>query len=175
MTNTPVSTKFEASNGIVVEQFLDKSILVGSSPLGSAQFLVALMEFAAHQRDEELGRWRSKERPEYVVYQNFPDDVQVTNETNGVGLRYTRGDKTHLYTHADVAREYFRAHPKQEPWKDAKLGEVWSIQFHGQTMDMTCVRERNGLDLSFFSRTHLFATNHVGITAGTRLYPEEKS
>lgn len=145
-------TEFTASNGaqIILTNsgqtgyvLTENEERVSSAYLGFEE-MVAWREFEQHRRDEELGRWRWPENPDYVVYpviqsahemafgQNL--SVMVFHEPTGVLKGYCReedqgGDLTREYPGA--ARAYFKAHPERKPWEDAKAGEVWVIEVEG--------------------------------------------
>lgn len=87
----------------------------------------SLREFFLHERDAELGRWRSKQYPNWVVYTgDEPDWYRAFNEESGEWNHVKEGlswiDRPDLTA---VNREFLDAHPKPKPWHDAKSGEVW--------------------------------------------------
>ncbi len=120
--------KFTASNGMTVK------LGAGSPPrvVGrgwSAQLLepdeVALREFFRHERDEELGRWRWPEDPDYVVYP-YDDHVCVLYEKTGESwLVQPKGNLPDLPA-TNAMRAYYAAH--RPAWYDAEEGEVWIIE-----------------------------------------------
>lgn len=93
----------------------------------------AFRELLAAERDDSLGRWRSKEHPDYVVYPEPTGDHELTfgsginlvvlRESDGVVKGYSvaeddyPGDTTrpHDNPFALVARAYFAAHPEPKP------------------------------------------------------------
>lgn len=130
------TTEFKASNGYILQ---NKGGLIrikddmGVSTLLSYDFLnsadqTVLREFFRHERDEELGRWRWPENPDYVVY---PDGTSrtVNKESNGrvmvVSLHDRASMTTWLDSYVGAAKAYDAAHPLPKPWENAKQGEVW--------------------------------------------------
>lgn len=110
---------------------------VMGSPMG-----VAVGEFYQHLRDQELGRWRWPENPQYVVYEdkarcyiNQPA-VIVFNENDGASAMCGRDG---LYSASGIgaldkwcepaAAAYFAAHQLPKPWHDAEPGEVWVLEW----------------------------------------------
>ena len=176
-------TRFTASNGLYVEngQVYLPDGTRANADLSSVR-AVLLIEYGAHQaqaeRDAELGRWRSVEHPDWVVYPETawpePDVVRVLHELSGIHLTYRRGHPVRNRVGSMVAREYFAAHPVPEPkpWEQAERGEVWVLTYHGEEI----VVMRGVGDFA-----HLFApldddfsisVIHDGITAGRRIWPE---
>ncbi|MEW1990767.1 hypothetical protein [Microbacterium sp. NPDC078849] len=99
-----------------------------------ADALREFYDFASAQtwqakRDEELGRWRWPENPDYVALPRPRDGVRVVSESTGQTLDAQRdqyvGTEPTLF---GAANAYFVAHPPREPWHDARPGEVWVIQ-----------------------------------------------
>lgn len=134
-----MTTTFTASNGIEIE-ISEHGYLLGKGDYGSGptyatagpEGIDALREYLQHRRDAELGRWRSKKHPNYVVYpvEGKTREVRVTNEATGVTRSY-RDHPDYLEANSQirtlVAREYFAANPEPKPWHDAKPGEVWVL------------------------------------------------
>ena len=186
---------FRASDGARIEVHDNNSRIdikcTGSS--GEQHFLSvketqAAREFFQHERDEELGRWRWPENPDYVVYpviqsaherafrQNL--SVMVFHEPTGVLKGYCReedqgGDLTREYPGA--ARAYFKAHPERKPWEDAQPGEVWVLTFDGAEDTFKAYESRLGK--TYFTRSRETSTDLVNerITAGRRIWPEDAS
>lgn len=188
-------TDFVASNGIRV--YLDEHGGVewsGGSRLGEPKNVVtqAFREFFQAERDSELGRWRSKEHPEYVVYlapECTDYDLRIMCETSGDSMVYTRSEddgskRDHPWesTWARVARAYFAAHPEPKPWHDAKPGEVWALKLDVIDAEYAYVRT-DGLRVTtengygWKNLTPNVAPSHMGltaptITAGRKIWPE---
>lgn len=83
-------------------------------------------EFFQAKRDEELGRWRWPENPQWVVYAKRPGysaigtaDLLVINEADGSAMEYVATDDDGTcYTGreesaAEAGRAYFEAHPER--------------------------------------------------------------
>ena len=129
---------FRASDGARIEVHDNNSRIdikcTGSS--GEQHFLSvketqAAREFFQHERDEELGRWRWPENPEYVAYRRdaYPGDkrrVRVIHEPDGDFVDIVEGSLLDGFFKG-AARAYFEAHPERKPWEDAKPGEVWEF------------------------------------------------
>ena len=138
--------KYTASNGVGVRidsPYLDIKDGVSWRGIAGSRELIALREFFAQERDEELGRWRWPENPDYVVYldgKGSRRSVTIFKESTG-GIVIGIGEQF-LLTVADdgseyrsAARAYFDAHPERKPWHDAKPGEVWVIEATGDGTD----------------------------------------
>ena len=140
--------EFVASNGMRLRVAGDGSVRwePGTPP---TRVTAALREFFLAERDAELGRWRSKWLPLYVVYPSkgnedheaaFGDglDCVILRETDGAMKGYVaaedgwpegRGGGNEWRV---VAREYIAAHPEPKPWHDAQPGEVWVVKTDSQ-------------------------------------------
>lgn len=142
--------KFTASNGSKVVPFIAPGVDDGVEVLpkigkGVKLFsddAAALRECFLHERDQELGRWRWPENPDYVVY---PDQARkyieqpaviVVNERDGA-VAYCGKDGAYSASGIGAsddwcepaARAYFAAHPEPKPWHAAKPGEVWELTY----------------------------------------------
>lgn len=134
--------KYTASNGIGVRidsPYLDIKDGVSWRGIAGSREVIALREFFQAERDEELGRWRWPENPDYVVYQHESGQAIVINERTGISFYRYRGEAAELRemragTDEDVslgtkaAEAYFDAHPERQPWDDAKPGEAWRLK-----------------------------------------------
>lgn len=141
--------KFEASNGVRLTEHPDGTarIVFPGSRLFSwtrPEEMEALREFFQHERDEELGRWRWPDNPDYVVYPYTFDSprpgirgVTVLAEEEPRLLTVWEDNIDTIYGHSnyedvrsaarEAARGYFEAHPERKPWEDAKEGDVWIV------------------------------------------------
>lgn len=120
---------FTASNGVRVVPMPE---LLRFRTYGAASwedFETAVSEYTLAKRDAELGRWRSKEHPEYVVYRRANRSANVLNERtcSVVLFRDHPALAMNCTEDAHVAREFFAAHPEPRPWHNAKPGEVWLL------------------------------------------------
>lgn len=163
--------KFTASNGVEVRT---NAAWMAVGEFGQRMELAemqALREFFQANRDEELGRWRWPENPDYVVYARRDDTVLVLFELHGEGgVLYRRGDSVHDFE-GEAARAYFAAHPEPKPWHDAQDGEVWLIDCAGTPKG----GEPFIVHLGKFkspTTTSLVAKNDPTITAARRIWPE---
>jgi hypothetical protein len=175
--------KFEASNGLIIT--LTNARQTGycrypevrhdaTGHLGFSE-MVAWREFFQAERDEELGRWRWPENPDYVVYPDDDGDVIVLNERDGMsGIGQTRAtvDRYPNSFGADAARAYFESHPERKPWHDAKEGEVWVLTLDGDEIPYMA-RPSIGNNVYFEGVIDGIKPDSTMITAGRRIYPEE--
>lgn len=171
--------KYTASNGIEVEREgwrMNIACEGGDYPEGhhlSAGETDALREFFQAERDEELGRWRYPENPDYVVYPAADDADLITVMRESVArIRKMRREGFGLTDYAEqfvaCAEAYFEAHPERKPWEDAKEGDVWLLTINGEEEALLFRHDR-----TFISRDgDEFAPEEAYITAGRRIYPE---
>lgn len=151
-----------------VRRYLDDSV---------SEWTDALREFFLYEFDEDLGRWRWPERPEYVVYPG--DDgvmvaLNVVNERNGYHVTVylsNLNEPAAFEPFCRAARAYIAAHPVPKPWHDAKPGEVWLLTYRniaGHQIENPAIRTESNkwrlpiMELDFDDP----------ITAGRRIYPE---
>lgn len=89
-----------------------------------------LREYFRDERDQELGRWRWAENPDYVVYPHPDGDfARVVSEVSGDSNGIYRDAERHTGSNFErAAVAYFAAHPEPKPWHDAKPGEVWHVE-----------------------------------------------
>ena len=190
-----VMEKFEAKNGLQIEadlgpvvriwegssRYKENNRLRGFSYLNDRD-VEALREFFQHERDQELGRWRWPENPDYVVYkapagERVPDarHVTVSNESNGeaawlfeVGSGGVSGGDSWA---RDAARAYFTAHPEpKKPWHDAKPGEVWVITTRNVANEVAVQRTLGGRWQ--YNDGMLFGDGELVLESARRIWPE---
>ena len=141
-----------------------------------------LRAFFQAERDEELGRWRDPENPDWVVYRaNSGDAAYMFNEREGGASQYwTRGTaESHdpAYTGYSasyyIAGRYFAAHPKPNPWHAARPGEVWALTISRE--ELLCRSNSDGDFTPVFGHHHWVTISNGSreITAGRRIWPEE--
>lgn len=167
---------FVASNGVIVHDLSDGIgfTLPDHASIGkfgiNADKVNSLREFFQHERDEELGRWRSAEHPDYICNEH-DGAIFVTDERDGRQLLMHRGDGIpSLPEYADVARAYFEAHPESKPWHDAKDNEVWALTINGK--EEAAMLYRVG---EFETTKGTYRVSASAITAGRRIWPDEES
>ena len=172
-------TRFTASNGLYVEngQVYLPDGTRANADLSSVRAVV-LIEYGAHQaqaqRDAELGRWRSVEHPDWVVYPlEREDHVDLLNERNRDRLTIPRSAFYHVEDEDEafaVAAEYWAAHPVPEPkpWLDAQPGEVWLLTVNG---DDSRIVTLIGFEFRDFHGDYIVSRSD-SITAGRRIWPE---
>ncbi|QMU97811.1 hypothetical protein FVO59_11795 [Microbacterium esteraromaticum] len=167
--------KYEASNGILVH--IDNDLFVQRArkdlpvPVAGGEYIQALREFFRAERDEELGRWRWSERPEFVVHQG-DDILLVVNELTGESVK-----RNGLYAHdvaGDAAAAYRDAHPEPKPWHDAKPHEVWTIS-RGPDDRYFPFRVVGRQFIYVDDETQKFAINDEQILDADRIYPPKES
>lgn len=146
---------------------------------------VALREFFLHERDTELGRWRSKVHPYWT---GMVDEAQnIVKFRSEDGLReFTVHLETRSYSQwveelREVAREYLDAHPGPEPkpWHDAKHNELWEVQIrdcHGPEI-YRCAQESTCMDSLAFRPVNTpgrvwFDPRSKDIKSARRIWPE---
>lgn len=168
--------EYKASNGITVRVDGHPFVLLNQRGVGTHHFsegeAAALREFFQHERDEELGRWRWPENPDYVVYPGEEGDVLVYDETELDAPRYfARESSAFPGNFGAAARAYFDAHPEPKPWHDAKPGEVWVITTSGRSGsdERPYTVTRYG---TFDEPTFEHSITDESITAGRRIWPE---
>ena len=122
-------TEFVASNGNKIRHnetglFVEGSSINDGDRLFPSQ-VAALREFFQAERDTQLGRWRSKEHPNWVGY-GGSHGVTLIDERDGY-CEYTTKPSDHGETSDLVATEFFAAHPEPKPWHEAKPGDIWAL------------------------------------------------
>ena len=108
----------------------------------------AAREFFQRERDEELGRWRWPENPDYVVYPLGDGRVDVLRErhlsdefrgpgrqeglTRAAAEPWKSDSAKNFY---GAARAYFEAHPERKPWHAPDAGDHWALHIaHGMAL-----------------------------------------
>lgn len=175
--------EYVASNGAKFEEQPNGAIVFTGGILDprtelSPGMVFGLREVFQYERDEELGRWRWPENPDYIV-KHDPLGVRIAHvlhepsfaarvvrpgdEIVGVG---TRRDVEFL----NAARAYFENHPEPKPWHLAKPEEVWLMgsglhEFVALVGQDGKFRFADGSDMAV---TEEFVT-------GRRIWPEDAS
>ena len=168
---------YTASNGVGLTITRDRTVRWRP---GIPEDLVssALREYFQAERDEELGRWRDPEEPDYVAYPRPDLDdgdgrcVLVLDELSGA----TRTDWEQIALPGPADR-YFTAHPLPEPepkpWLEAEHEEIWVITANGDTGPaLATTSHRRGTNLAFQTAngTLLDATE----ITGRSIWPEPR-
>ena len=138
----------------------------------------ALRAFFQAERDQELGRWRDPEEPDWVVspYDRNANAAIVYNErTRFTCFWQRRAAETSSENHSSgVAKRYFAAHPQPEPkprpWKEAKPGEVWVLT-RWETAEPFLV---TGGEFITADLAVIVDLDDDSITAGRRIWPEPR-
>ena len=166
-------TRFTARNGWYVEngQMYLPDGTMANADLSSVRAVV-LIEYGAHkaqaQRDAELGRWRSVEHPDWVVYLRSTGWWLLVHEVDGYMISRMPARAILLVgVPGQVAREYLAAHPVPEPkpWEQAQPGEVWELACAG----MPFAASLHGDQWVSANGGEVWSSN---ITAGRRIWPE---
>ena len=141
----------------------------------------ALRAFFQAERDQELGRWRDPDNPDYVVYPgsiNLDWVVVLDESTGGTNVVFKQPRKpTKDSDFRLVAERYFAAHldPEPRPWEEAKPGEVWALTYAGIEETAWVADFTWGAPPRFRQFKNLLDpifTNDKHITAGRRIWPE---
>lgn len=180
-----LAVEYQASNGIKVDSETQgitglRRITFdhgnhGTSVEMSAEEAVALIESLDHEKDDELGRWRWPENPDYVVYApvGYSHYVRVLDERSAIleviHREHLEGRGSLM---AQAARAYFEAHPDRRPWNDAEEGDIWVLTGAGGLEQPW--RRVNGVWRSIGTdreRTY----DAVAARSGRRIWPEDAS
>lgn len=175
-------SEFTASNGIKLRQSINGVLSFDNATDGwtticGTDVVTALREFFQKENDDRLGRWRDAKHPDYVVYDNEDGGVWVYSEREPGGILYqSRRNVPKSWSsreagYVETAHAYFDAHPK--PWHDAKPGEVWEIEVDGRTHHAR-VGYGDFAHLFEFNEDTSMTKRHSAITAGRRIWPEDK-
>lgn len=171
---------FRARSGREVRAGEDGSVSfhLGNGYIGADVALDA-EEFFEAKRDDELGRWRWPENPDYVVYR--------TDQYDGFMILDEREGKTWTYRWSaikddpvfdgpwDAARAYFAAHPERKPWQAAKVGEVWILSTaDGETAAYAVMTVREAGTV-FESHEGRYSLDDPDIEDARRIWPEDAS
>lgn len=173
--------KYTASNG--VEVWIDEDAEItytaknAPGPFSARENTQALREFFRAERDEELGRWRWPENPDYVVYPDEDGDVVVLNEGKGISssiiIRRDIGTRNPFHPSTKAARAYFEAHPERKPWEDAKDGHLWLIRFDDYPdADVSALVKGGRFIYNDHCHEGVADLNDPTITAARRIWPE---
>ena len=145
-----------------------------------AFWVQAAREYFQAERDQELGRWRDPENPDYVVY---PRPDQDDDDGRCVSLFDESSEESWMEWERTAlpgpALRYFDAHPQPEPepkpWEDAQPGEFWILTVDEKTdpykiwTDTQRVRRFERVERPYTT----ICLNDPRITAGHRVWPEE--
>lgn len=175
--------KFTASNGVKIDQIAANGItgglelkpVWGKNTFVFEEELLALREFFQHERDEELGRWRWPENPNWVIYRKSDDEVTVLDELDPEEGGYTvyREDEEIWPEFQPAARAYFAAHPEPKSWHDAQEGEVWLITSSNPSRSERLCEFPAIFQADRF-RDHGGSWGVRDIVAARRIWPEEE-
>lgn len=139
----------------------------------------AAREFFQHERDEELGRWRWPENPEYVAYRRdaypgYKRRVRVIHEPDGDFVDTVEGS-IHDGIFKDAARAYFEAHPERKPWDTASAGELWAFKTDPGTRETLWERDASESHWHLPGQTKAELGIHFTIVTGRKIWPEDAS
>ncbi|MEV4773830.1 hypothetical protein [Microbacterium sp. LWH12-1.2] len=141
---------------------------------------IALREFFQHERDEELGRWRS------TIDANWTAALDA--ETGWVQFRKDDGLHEFSMTKRNpsltgwssclqaIGREYLDAHPERKPWEDATPGQVWDVDLeYGGVRAVVVYSARHAEPIAVFRDPYTqveYETDDSTIRDARRIYPE---
>lgn len=162
---------FIASNGYEVYEG-NLANISGSSEAGDSWAgWTALVEYGRHlertERDENLGRWRSKSHPNYVVYPRSEHVIVVIDEKIGESTTFVHKVANGSSAKHEVAREYFDSIHPLEPWVRAEPGEVWLLTVGGPERPFV-----KSLETFLGENEDLSDEDLHRVTAGRRIWPE---
>ena len=136
----------------------------------------AARAFFQAERDEQLGRWRDPENPDWICYGrgSSRDTVDVINEYDGLPYMLERGQVAYSDAEfSEVAQRYFDTHPNPKPWDTAQPDEVWALTINNDREEVFRCGERGLYQLKTGNPIgSLLACSHSKITAGRRVWPE---
>lgn len=136
----------------------------------------ALREFFQHERDEELGRWRHPDYPDFYARRVSKGEVGVWSEKTNQYRIVCEPMEQYTYNTAErqVARLFLEAHPEPKPWHEAKPGEIWVVAIKGVIAAPEPYRVIDGM-LRPVSNPDRFwvAPDSPEITNARRIWPEE--
>ena len=137
----------------------------------------ALREYFQAERDEELGRWRDPQNPDWICYGrgSSRDTVHVINEYDGLPYMRERDQVAYADSEfSEVAQRYFDTHPEPKPWDAAQpdCDEIWVLTIHGCEQPVY-VTEFGGEPAFQVPGGETMSLSHSAITAGRRVWPEE--
>ena len=173
--------EFKASNGYVITDIY-KSLEVR---LGVVDYQLpwsmveALREYFQAKRDEELGRWRDPEYPDYVVYKSHifgEGTVPVTpDNTYKESYIYSFEEATRKANNnipARVALNYLAAHPKPAPksWHNVDKYEVWELKIDHDSDYLIGVSTGEGI---FFNPAMQEYIDQSEVIDARRIHPKE--
>lgn len=179
---------FKASNGVTItisdEGYLTATGGSGENSVlhatGGAEYGVqALREYFQHERDQELGRVRWPENPDYVIYwvPEHDDDeecrcVRVLHEPTAIRETVLERWVANPARISDLAAKwYFEEGPGKEParpWEQAKPGEVWRLTMDGKEGNYLAEEPPSGTPYFHGGSSSLFADSER-VTAGRKL------
>lgn len=174
--------KFVASNGVPIVGIArplgdDLWFAIGeSADLLTAHEVEALREYFIQERDEQLGRWRSPEHPDFAVYPiKDGDAVWVLNEAEAGAIRAS-APATRINARATnnpydlAANAYFAAHPEPKPWEvDPKFGDAWVFKSADSDRELLAVwRATNGGELRWAATDGL--VNRADLSSGRKVW-----
>lgn len=136
----------------------------------------ALREFFQHERDQELGRWRSAIDPGWTAVENGRY-VQFRHDDGKRAFSLERNAPDFSgWSPAlrEIGHEWFAAHPEPKPWHDAKPGEVWVLTTDTEGEDHAWMVDPDygGGRFVFIGGLSNVPLDHPDISAGRRIWPE---
>ncbi|MCE0510875.1 hypothetical protein LVJ59_17650 [Microbacterium sp. KKR3/1] len=138
----------------------------------------ALREFFKHERDEELGRWRWPENPDYVVMDRGVGFVAILHEPTMGTTTWERSWRDARSTPDEAGLAYFDAHPERKPWHEAKPGEVWALTTnqHAEEWAAKVSTDQEGVLIFELILSEMkFRIDDELFISGRKIWPEDAS
>lgn len=171
--------KFTASNGvdITVTAELDETYLLGKGGVieggdrrwtvctGNSEGMDALREYFQYERDQGLGRWRSKRNPDWTAKVAF-GRAEFRHDDGQQAFNVVL-DGDYNYPWSGNEKQVLGEFLESESWNYAELGEIWVITDDFGRVE-PYVRASKGWRR--VSRKNVFLSRPI--MGGRRLWPE---
>lgn len=174
--------EWRARSGRVIKPLEDGTITFqGSHGYLAPRTAMDAEEYFQAKRDDDLGRWRWSENPDWVGVEGEEQagmrTVVLVNERTlerfWINERaMDAAPDASIDKHA--ARAYFEAHPERKPWKSAEPNEVWVLTVDGEEYPWGV---GTGLDAGRFvylGGLSNIPLDHPSITAGRCIWPVDE-
>ncbi|MGL4998182.1 MAG: hypothetical protein ACRC5T_04375 [Cetobacterium sp.] len=168
---------FTASNGWVVQNG-DLCNPSGDSEASNTwDGWAAMREYFIAEHDAQMKRWRSKLKPEFVVYLKVDEDGDhvMFDESNPTEHEVQYFNSREKHKAGTVEHEFFTTADIPKAWHFAVEGEVWMLEVDSEPEKAYMVQASTaGLGgFDFYSPSIQCGTKYTGIKSAYRLFPEE--